>query len=247
MRPLYSLAVMISESAEMLATSDRVALEARLATPPTPRGGVVICHPHPLYGGDMDNPVVVRLAEVFSDLGLATIRFNFRGTGDSTGVHDHGTGEQHDVEAALARLAVLVGAERPLLLAGYSFGAAVVATVAPRHPELSGVVLVAPPLARVDPRGFAGLDRFGERLLVVAGSNDEICPAEGLARLRETTPRATVHIIEGANHFFFGKLYPLGETAATWAIDRMGGLVTGPPTPPTLGGDPGPPRRPSNH
>ena len=216
MRPLYSLAVMISEAAETLGTSDGVAVEARVAAPPTPRGGVVICHPHPLYGGDMDNPVVVRLVEVSNDLGLATIRFNFRGTGDSTGVHDHGTGEQRDVEAALARLAALVGAERPLFLAGYSFGAAVVATVAPRHADLGGVVLVAPPLARVDPASFAGLDRFGERLLIVAGSNDEICPAEGLARLRETTPRATVHIIEGANHFFFGKLYPLGEALAAW-------------------------------
>jgi alpha/beta superfamily hydrolase len=215
-RPLYSLAAMISEAAETLTTSDGVVLEARVAAPPAPRGGVVICHPHPLYGGDMDNPVVVRLAEVGNGLGLATIRFNFRGTGDSTGAHDHGSGEQHDVEAALARLAALVGAARPLLLAGYSFGATVVATVAPRHAELNGVVLVAPPLARVDPQGFAGLDRFGERLLIVAGSNDEICPAEGLARLRETTPRAIVHIIEGANHFFFGKLYPLGETVAAW-------------------------------
>jgi alpha/beta superfamily hydrolase len=215
-RPLYSLAVMISEAAETLTTNDGVTLEARVAAAPTPRGGVVICHPHPLYGGDMDNPVVVRLVEVCHDLGLATVRFNFRGTGDSTGAHDHGTGEQHDVEAAHARLAALAGAEGPLLLAGYSFGAAVVATVAARHAELGGVVLVAPPLARVDPDGFGGLDRFGERLLIVAGSNDEICPPDRLARLRETTPRATVHIIDGANHFFFGKLYPLGEAAATW-------------------------------
>lgn len=217
MRPLYSLAVMIAEAAETLTTTDGVVLEARIAAPPAPRGGVVICHPHPLYGGDMDNPVVVRLAEVCGDLGLATIRFNFRGTGDSTGAHDHGAGERHDVEAALARLARLAGAERPLLLAGYSFGAAVVATVAPRHVELAAVVLVAPPLARVDPEGFAGLDRFGEHLLIVAGSNDEICPTDALARLRETTPRATIHIIDNANHFFFGKLYPLGEAVATWA------------------------------
>ena len=217
MRPLYSLAVMIPEAAETVTASDGITLEARVAAPPTPRGGVVICHPHPLYGGDMDNPVVVRLVEVCNDLGLATIRFNFRGTGDSTGVHDHGAGEQHDVEAAIARLASFVGAERPLLLAGYSFGAAVVATVAPRHARVAGVVLVAPPLARVDPEGFAGLDRFGERLLIVAGSTDEICPTEALAHLSQTTPRASVHVIESANHFFFGKLYPLGEAVAAWA------------------------------
>jgi alpha/beta superfamily hydrolase len=213
---------MIAEAAAALTTSDEVVLEARVAAPPMPRGGVVICHPHPLYGGDMDNPVVVRLVEVCGDLGLATIRFNFRGTGDSTGVHDHGAGEQHDVEAALARLALVVSAG-PLLLAGYSFGAAVVATVARRHVELAGVVLVAPPLARVDPEGFGGLEAFGEALLIVAGSNDEICPPEALARLRETTPRATVHVIEHANHFFFGKLYPLGEAVTAWA--RRTGLT----------------------
>jgi len=208
---------MITEAATTVTTSDGVTLEARVAAPPAPRGGVVICHPHPLYGGDMDNPVVVRLAEVCGDLGVATLRFNFRGTGHSTGVHDHGAGEQHDVVAALDRLASLAGAGRPLLLAGYSFGAAVAATVAPRHAELAGVVLVAPPLARVDPKAFADLDRFGDRLLIIAGSSDEICPAEALARLHETTPRATVHVIEGANHFFFGKLYPLGEAVSAWA------------------------------
>lgn len=216
MRPLYSLPVMIAEAAETLTTSDGVALEARVAAPPTPRGGAAICHPHPLYGGDMDNPVVVRLAEVCGDLGLATLRFNFRGTGGSTGTHDNGAGERHDVQAALGRVASLVGAQHPLLLAGYSFGAAVAATVAPERADLAGVVLVAPPLARVDPEGFAGLDRFGERLLIIAGSNDEICPARALGRLRQATPRATIHVIEAANHFFFGKLYPLGETTATW-------------------------------
>jgi alpha/beta superfamily hydrolase len=208
---------MIAEAIATLTTSDGVTLEARLGAPPTPHGGVVMCHPHPLYGGDMDNPVVVRLVEVCSDLGLATIRFNFRGTGQSTGVHGRGADEQHDVEAARTRLASLVGSGRPLVLAGYSFGAAVVADVASGHAELAGVVLVAPPLARLDPKRLTGLERFGEHLLVIAGSKDEICPAEGLARLRETTPRATFHVIDGANHFFFGKLYPLGEALAAWA------------------------------
>ena len=207
---------MIAETPATLTTADGVALEARLGAPSTPGGGAVICHPHPLYGGDMDNPVVIRLAEVFGELGLATLRFNFRGVGKSAGAHGHGVDEQHDVEAAHARIATLVGAGRPLVLAGYSFGAAAVAEVAARHLELAGVVLVAPPLARVDPKHFAGLAPFGERLLVVAGSADEICPADALARLRECTPSATVHVVEAANHFFFGKLYPLGQAANAW-------------------------------
>jgi hypothetical protein len=165
----------------------------------------------------MENPVVVRVAEVCADLGLATLRFNFRGVGRSAGVHGDGVTEQADVEAALARLRSVIGDTRPLAVAGYSFGAAVVATVAPRHAELAGVALIAPPLARLDGGHFAGLNPLGSRLLIVAGGNDEICPAAALTRLTETLPHATVHVIDGANHFFFGKLYPLGEAVAAWA------------------------------
>jgi alpha/beta superfamily hydrolase len=213
---------MIAETPATLMTADGVTLEAFVGEPSTPGGGVVICHPHPLYGGDMDNPVVVRLAEVFGELGWASIRFNFRGTGQSTGSHGQGVAEQYDVEAARDRVASLVGAERPLVLAGYSFGAAVVGDVAAKHPDLAGVALIAPPLARVDPKRFVGLAHFGERLLVIAGSHDEICPTDALARLRESTPRATFDIIEGANHFFFGKLYPLTQAVTTWAHRTLG-------------------------
>src|SRR5512132_3750608 len=79
-------------------------LEARLMESPAAAAGVVLCHPHPLYGGDMDNPVIIRAAEVAQVLGVSTLRFNFRGVGDSTGAHDEGRGEQDDCRAALALL-----------------------------------------------------------------------------------------------------------------------------------------------
>ena len=79
-------------------------LEARLAVPAGARLGVVVSHPHPLYGGDMDSPVVARIVESCAGRGLATLRFNFRGVGASTGRHDEGRGEQDDVRASLARL-----------------------------------------------------------------------------------------------------------------------------------------------
>jgi alpha/beta superfamily hydrolase len=208
---------MVPDPVEMLTTQDGVTLEASLRTPLSLLGGVVICHPHPLYGGDMENPVVVRIDEVCGTLGLATLRFNFRGVGRSTGVFGEGIAERLDVEAGLARLSSVVGAGRPVAVAGYSFGAGVVGGLAPEHSELAGVVLVAPPLARMDPSHFAPLARFGPRLLVVAGTKDEICPPEGVARLADMLPRASVQLIDGANHFFFGKLYPLGEALATWA------------------------------
>ena len=92
---------MIPEQAVALAAGDDVTLEARLGLPPSPRAGVVICHPHPLYGGDMDNPVVVRAVEVCAGLGLATLRFNFRGVGGSTGAHGGGRDKSPD-EAIIA-------------------------------------------------------------------------------------------------------------------------------------------------
>ena len=212
---------MIPEQAVALAVGDGVTLEARLGLPPSPRAGVVICHPHPLYGGDMDNPVVVRAAEVCGAAGLATLRFNFRGVGGSTGSHGGGPAEERDVEAAMARMTQ--HAER-VALAGYSFGAAVAGAVAARRPEVAGLALVAPPIA-----GAAGgpalaeggalrtLSRAGAPVLVVAGDADEYCPRADLERLRAAVPGVEVRIIEGADHFFLGRLFPLGEALGAWA------------------------------
>ncbi len=207
---------MITEQAVTLAPGDGTDLDARLAGPPTPRAGIVICHPHPLYGGDMDNPVVVRVQEVCAPLGFATLRFNFRGVGRSTGTHDGGRAEQSDVEAALGHLArVISGA--PLALAGYSFGAVVAAQVATRQRALAGLALVAPPLAFSGEEPFAGLGAFVSPLLVLGAGADEYCPPAALEALARRLPQAEVRVVEGANHFFFGKLFPLGELFGAWA------------------------------
>ena len=210
-RDPYSHEAMIPERAVTLTVGGGVTLDARLALPPAAPAGVVICHPHPLYGGDMDNPVVVRAAEAVGALGLATLRFNFRGVGASTGSHDNGQGEADDVEAAMAELA---GATGRVALAGYSFGAAVVAWVAAARHDVAGLALIAPPLAM---HPLPTLDAFAGPLLVVAGDADEYCPREHLERLRAELPRARVERIAGANHFFFGKLFPLGEAIGDWA------------------------------
>ena len=188
-------------------------LQARLAQAEGSRGGLVVCHPHPLYGGDMDNPVVVRAAEVATQGGLSTCRFNFRGVGRSSGAHAKGEREQDDVKAALALLGRRLPAGAPLGLAGYSFGAWVSASVAASGTSLAALCLIAPPLSMFD---FATLAGSNCELLIVAGTRDTYCPTAGLAPLTEQVPTARVEIIEGADHFFFGKLFPLGELIRSW-------------------------------
>jgi hypothetical protein len=207
---------MIAEQAVTLAAGDGTLLEARLAVPDAPAGGIVICHPHPLYGGDMDNPVVVRAAEVCAAMDFATLRFNFRGVGASTGTHGGGEAEQRDVEAALDRLTAMLPAAAPLVLAGYSFGAAVAARVAAHRTGLAGLVLIAPPLALGGSEPYLGLRGRGLPVLLVAGSRDEYCPRAALEALAAGLPAAALELVERADHFFFGRLFPLGEALGRW-------------------------------
>jgi hypothetical protein len=185
-------------------------LEARLGSVQTPRGGFVICHPHPLYGGDMDNPVVVRAAEVVREAKFSTLRLNFRGVGASGGVHDKGEGEQDDVRAAMAVLAGHLPAGRQVGVIGYSFGAWAAARAT--RPGEAPLGLIAPPLGLLD---FGFLSSGPGRVLLVAGTRDAYCPVEALHRLAQAAG-AEERLIEGADHFFFGKLYPLGQAIEGW-------------------------------
>ena len=174
--------------------------------------GLVICHPHPLYGGDMHNPVVVRVAEVAQGLSLATLRFNFRGVGASGGVHGEGKGEQDDVVAALEMLAGRLPADSQVGLAGYSFGSWVSARVATATPALPALALIAPPLGLYD---LDFLERVPEHTLLVAGNRDPFCPVEAIERVGKRLARG-VEIIDGAQHFFLGQLFPLGQVVERW-------------------------------
>jgi alpha/beta superfamily hydrolase len=160
----------------------------------------------------MDNPVVIRVAEVAQAAGYATLRFNFRGAGASEGVHDKGRGEQEDVRAAMAALATHLPAGSRVGVMGYSFGAAMAARASrPSVPE-APLGLIAPPLGMYD---FDFLQTSPGRLLLVAGTADSYCPVEALHRLAALTSTEE-RIVDGADHFFFGKLYPLGEAIEAW-------------------------------
>jgi alpha/beta superfamily hydrolase len=163
--------------------------------------GVVITHPHPLYGGTMENPVVVTLARAYQACGFATLRFNFRGVGASQGKYDEGRGETRDVAAAAAWL-VDAGATH-VDLAGYSFGAWVNAKLKCRRWPLR-MVMVAPPVALIDFSTDAALPCLE---LVVGGSADAFAPADALRRwVLRWQPAAHLEIIAGADHFFTGHL-----------------------------------------
>jgi alpha/beta superfamily hydrolase len=199
------------EAAVTLDVRDGSRLEALVALPEEARSGLVICHPHPLYGGDMDNPVVIRVAEVAQSMGVATLRFNFRGVGASSGKHGGGEAEQEDVKAALGALAERLPAGSSVGLAGYSFGAWVAAHVAAAA-DLAALALIAPPLGMYD---LDFLVRVPSPTLLVAGTKDQHCPVAALRRLGQRLG-AEVEVIEGAEHFFFGKLFPLGQAVERW-------------------------------
>ena len=209
----YSHAGMISERPATVAVAPDVTLEGRLAVPARAPAGVVICHPHPLYGGDMDNPVVVRVQEVCAELGLATLRFNFRGVGGSGGTRSGGLAEQDDTRVTLDVLARATGGV-PLAIAGYSFGAWVAALVGWRDARVTALGLIAPPLVMYD---FGGGEGKRVPTLAVAGSADPYCPMSDFRRFTARFAWVTSAVVEGADHFFFGKLYPLGEAVGGWA------------------------------
>ena len=201
---------MSEEEAVIVQVAGGPALEARLGAVSPARGGFVLCHPHPLYGGDMDNPVVIRAAEVCRQVGHATLRFNFRGVGASAGRHDKGEGEQEDIRAAVAALAARLPAGSAIGVIGYSFGAWTAARA--MRPGQAPLGLIAPPLGMFD---FDRLGPDGGRLLLVAGTRDPYCPVEALHRLAQATG-GDERTVEGADHFFFGKLFPLGEAIGAW-------------------------------
>jgi alpha/beta superfamily hydrolase len=162
----------------------------------TPRGVALVAHPHPLYGGSLDNKVVQTLARALLELGYETWRPNFRGVGHTEGVHDEGRGELED-------LAVIAGrfSSASLVLAGFSFGAAVVGQLAQRvKPER--MVLVGLGVTRLP------VPEVPSDTLVIHGENDETVPLAAVldwARPQELP----VVLVPGADHFFHRKLQVL--------------------------------------
>ena len=189
-----------------LQTSDGVRLEYELGSPPAggPLGAAVVCHPHPLGGGDMRSPVVMALSRAARESGLVALRFNFRGTGRSGGDHGGGAKEVADVEAA-ATLARGLAPGGMLVVMGYSFGSAVAARWLATGGRADAFVAVALPEASGAP------DLGGVPALLVAGALDDISPP-GFNRPLASEGRVEVVTLPGTDHFFGGALGSLEGT-----------------------------------
>ena len=200
-------------------------IEIASQVPESPRAIAVIAHPHPLFGGTMDNKVVTTVAKAFVDGGIAAFRFNFRGVGATAGTHDEGRGETDDmlrvVEQARGELPGV-----PLYLAGFSFGGAVTVRASERV-EFAQAILVAPGFRRIHAHGMGEAPDAADpalgspgrhtttNTLLIHGDLDETVPlADSIAW---ATPREVpLVIVPGGEHFFHRKLHVLREAVARW-------------------------------
>jgi alpha/beta superfamily hydrolase len=186
-----------------LTTSDGVTLEARWDRPEDPTGVVVFCHAHPLQGGTMMSPLMVGVTTRLVERGLGVLRFNFRGTGQSTGVHDDGRAEVSDVEAAVETGR---GTGLPVFLAGWSFGAGVALRWLAGQgepPSYSGIA-PAPDFLPADPP--AGPKR------IVLGTRDQVVDQDAIRSYAET--HSIDLVLTPGDHFFHGRGKKIGNLVA---------------------------------
>jgi uncharacterized protein len=182
----------------------------------------LVCHPHPLFGGTLHNKVVFHTMKALNSFGFPVLRFNFRGTGLSQGEHHDGVGEQDDVRTAFDWL------DRefhlPIIFAGFSFGAAVGLGPACADARVKSTIGVGIPVAAIDDRNydFSFLAGCHKPKLFVSGARDQFGPRPALENLMNSIPEPRkLVIIEGADHFFEGRLKELRETIETWTRQAM--------------------------
>ena len=188
----------------------------------------VVCHPHPLFGGTLHNKVVFHTMKALNSFGYPVLRFNFRGTGLSEGEHDYGNGEVDDVRAALDWMDAEF--QVPLIFSGFSFGAAIGLRAAYSDDRVRALIAVGTPVAPGDadaeePRvyRFDFLRECRKPKLFISGARDQFGPREKLEALVASLadPKKLV-VIEGADHFFEGRLRELREAVELWVKEAVG-------------------------
>jgi alpha/beta superfamily hydrolase len=196
-------------------------LEAILWTPSAatrPPLAAVVCHPHPLFGGTMHNKVVYQVAKSLDVLGIPVLRFNFRGAGLSEGEHDRGRGEQGDVRAALDFLSEEFSSA-PLLVAGFSFGCVAGMRAGCEDARVWQLIGLGLPVNNTD---VSFLSRCSKPKLFVQGSDDEYGAIEKVKTLVASLPGENhLVVVEGAEHFFKGKLDQVDRAITSWIASRI--------------------------
>ena len=193
----------MSSSERLLIDGPVGAIETVIDRPEgVPRGIALVAHPHPLYGGNLDNKVTQTLAKTFAELGYVAVRSNFRGVGASAGTHDDGNGETEDLMAVLqAARHRLEMHEAPLVLAGFSFGTLVLSRLGKRV-AVERMVFVGTAVTR------GVIETVPEDSIVIHGEKDETVPLNLVLRWAETMDLPVV-VISGADHFFHRRLHSI--------------------------------------
>lgn len=196
----------------------------RMPDPGEPRvdASALICHPHPAHGGTMHNKVVFRIAQALGELGMPTLRFNYRGVGRSTGSYDEGRGEADDIRTALDELARRFP-QSPLCLAGFSFGAWLGLPIGCADERVTQAIGVGVPLRLLRADTLIGC---AKSKLVVQGELDEYAPLPDLHRWFETLPEPKrLAVVADADHFFTRQQTDLHD--AVLAYFRSGASALG--------------------
>jgi alpha/beta superfamily hydrolase len=204
-------------------TSDGLSLQAEVALPSGPAtedavaGAVVLAHPHPLHGGSMASLVTSELFRALPRRGLATLRFNFRGVGESEGTHGHGEAEVHDVVAAVDALSASTAA-RPLVVCGWSFGADV--SLAVGDERLAAWIAIAPPLRFRPAADYDVVGADPRPKLLIVPEHDEFRSPSSAAEATAGWVNTRLEVIPGADHFLVGRT----DKAARLVVDFVASL-----------------------
>jgi alpha/beta superfamily hydrolase len=210
----------------MLDTGSGPRLEGRLARV---EGAplAVLCHPHPLFGGTMDNAVVMLLRDTFWELGIGTLRFNYRGVGQSEGSYGGGDGEADDLRGLVELIQRGEHVPAGIILAGYSFGAWTAATVCSKGFEPHSLILVSPPIHMLD---FDGLLLPEAPSLIAVGEQDDLCSQSRLQAWLHTQPEGArqpqLRIMPGGDHFWAKEMSGLRDAVLSFASDFLGAHST---------------------
>lgn len=192
--------------------SDGLAISARaaLAGDPGDSAGAILCHPHPAYGGNMDNNVIVGIAAVLKRAGVSTLCFDFRGVGMSEGGYSGGEGEREDARAAVRALKEMqAGKWKALAMVGYSFGAWAGCGAVLDDPSVDCLVAISPPLTLFDCEAIAACEK---PTLLVCGNADHYCPASDLEKMAERhAGSCSFEVVQGADHFWLDREDVLGR------------------------------------